>query len=335
MFRAVIFDLGGVVFPSPFEAFDNYDATAGLERGTVRALIRASSETGAWAALERGELTMDQFRSALESEAQAAGFTLDGVALLGSFGNGAGARPSMLTAIARIREHGLRVGALTNNWPAPDGRSEPNAFHSLTFDVVVESSIEGIRKPDPRIYDLVLTRLGVAATEAVFLDDLGINLKPARATRHDDDQGGRPRRRARRTRRGPRLPAAGGLMEIVWVRHAEPERIETGTGVPANPPLTADGRVQAERVASWLAAERVDIVVSSPQRRARETAAPIAAAHGLAVEIVEGLVEFDVQADHYIPMEELRAAKDERWTAMLEGRWGEFGGEEPDDFVAA
>ena len=109
MFRAVIFDLGGVVFPSPFEAFDNYDATAGLERGTVRALIRTSSETGAWAALERGELTMDQFRSALESEAQAAGFTLDGIALLGSFGNGAGARPSMLTAIARIREHGLRV----------------------------------------------------------------------------------------------------------------------------------------------------------------------------------------------------------------------------------
>ncbi len=181
MFRAVIFDLGGVVFPSPFEAFDNYDATAGLERGTVRALIRTSSETGAWAALERGELTMDQFRSALESEAQAAGFTLDGIALLGSFGNGAGARPSMLTAIARIREHGLRVGALTNNWPAPDGRSEPNAFHSLTFDVVVESSIEGIRKPDPRIYDLILSRLGVAATEAVFLDDLGINLKPARA----------------------------------------------------------------------------------------------------------------------------------------------------------
>ncbi len=123
-------------------------------------------------------------------------------------------------------------------------------------------------------------------------------------------------------------------MEIVWVRHAEPERIETGTGVPANPPLTAGGRVQAERVASWLAAERVDVVVASPQRRARETAAPIAAAHGLAVEIVEGLVEFDVQADHYIPMEELRAAKDERWTAMLEGRWGEFGGEEPDEFVA-
>ncbi|MET1002748.1 MAG: HAD family phosphatase [Acidimicrobiia bacterium] len=181
MFRAVIFDLGGVVFPSPFEAFDKYDATAGLERGTVRALIRTSSETGAWAALERGELTMDQFRSALESEAQAAGFTLDGMALLGSFGNGPGARPSMLTAIARIREHGLRVGALTNNWPAPDGRSEPNAFHSLTFDVVVESSIEGIRKPDPRIYELVLTRLGVSATEAVFLDDLGINLKPARA----------------------------------------------------------------------------------------------------------------------------------------------------------
>ena len=123
-------------------------------------------------------------------------------------------------------------------------------------------------------------------------------------------------------------------MQIIWVRHAEPERVESGTGVPANPPLTAAGIEQAERLAAWLAFERVDAIVSSPQRRARETAAPIARAHGLDIEIVDGLVEYDVQADHYIPMEELRATKDERWTAMVEGRWGEFGGEEPDAFSA-
>ena len=122
-------------------------------------------------------------------------------------------------------------------------------------------------------------------------------------------------------------------MQILWVRHAEPERVESGTGVPANPPLTAAGVEQAERLASWLAHEHVDAIVSSPQLRARETAAPIAGAHGLEVEIVEGLVEYDVQADHYIPMDELRATKDERWTAMVEGRWGEFGGEEPDAFA--
>jgi len=122
-------------------------------------------------------------------------------------------------------------------------------------------------------------------------------------------------------------------MQILWVRHAEPERVESGTGVPANPPLTAAGVAQAERLASWLAHEPVDAIVSSPQLRARETAAPIAGAHGLEVEIVEGLVEYDVQADHYIPMEELRATKDDRWTAMVEGRWGEFGGEEPEAFT--
>jgi probable phosphoglycerate mutase len=123
-------------------------------------------------------------------------------------------------------------------------------------------------------------------------------------------------------------------MQILWVRHAEPERVAPGTGVPANPPLTARGVEQAERLASWLAFEPVDAIVSSPQRRARQTAEPIAARRGHAVEIVEGLVEYDVQADHYIPMEELRAAKDERWHAMVEGRWGEFGGEEPEAFVA-
>jgi len=123
-------------------------------------------------------------------------------------------------------------------------------------------------------------------------------------------------------------------VEIIWVRHAEPERIEAGTGVPANPPPTETGHVQAGRLAAWLAHEQIDAIVSSPQLRARETAAPVAAAHNLDVVVVEGLVEYDVQADHYIPVEELRATKDERWQAMVEGRWDAFGGERPSDFTA-
>jgi 2,3-bisphosphoglycerate-dependent phosphoglycerate mutase len=121
-------------------------------------------------------------------------------------------------------------------------------------------------------------------------------------------------------------------MNLLWVRHAEPERIAPGTGVPANPHLTDVGRRQAERLAQWLAQEPVNAVVSSPQRRAVETAEPIAAAQRMSVEVVDGLVEYDVQADHYIPMEELRATKDERWQAMVEGRWEAFGGESPDVF---
>ena len=181
MFKAVIFDLGGVVFPSPFEAFDEYDAANGLEPGTVRALIRTSSETGAWASLERGEFTMTEFAAALEAEATAAGFALDTARLMHTVGGRFGPRPEMVTAIGRIRDQGLRTAALTNNWATQGGATAPNTLRdALDFDVIVESSRVGLRKPDPRIYELTLDQLGVAATDAVFLDDLGINLKPAR-----------------------------------------------------------------------------------------------------------------------------------------------------------
>jgi putative hydrolase of the HAD superfamily len=181
IYQAVIFDLGGVVFPSPFDAFDTYDVDAGLPPGTVRSLIKTSSETGAWAALERGELTMKDFHTELESEAAAAGWTLDGARLMDTIATGFGPRPEMAAAISRIRAAGLRTAALTNNWPRSDDGVPSPIANPLDFDVVVESAIVGLRKPDPRIYELVLTQLGVDATRAVFLDDLGINLKPARA----------------------------------------------------------------------------------------------------------------------------------------------------------
>jgi putative hydrolase of the HAD superfamily len=180
-YRAVIFDLGGVVYPSPFEAFDAYDVDAGLAPGTVRALIKTSSETGAWAALERGELGLDEFFQLLGAEATAEGFELDGARLMQMIGRGFGPRPAMARAITRIREAGLRTAALTNNWPRPEDGVAPVNGNGLGFDVVIESAVVGLRKPDPRIYELVLRELAVAAADAVFLDDLGINLKPARA----------------------------------------------------------------------------------------------------------------------------------------------------------
>ena len=178
---AVIFDLGGVVFPSPFEAFDAYDREAGLEPGTVRGLIRTSSETGAWAALERGELTLPDFYVALEREAAAANFQLDAAKLMAQVARGFGPRPEMATAIQRIRAANLSTAALTNNWARPDGASFPSSGDELGFDIVIESAVVGLRKPDPRIYELVLAHLEVEAAATVFLDDLGINLKPARA----------------------------------------------------------------------------------------------------------------------------------------------------------
>jgi putative hydrolase of the HAD superfamily len=183
-YKAVIFDLGGVVFGSPFEHFDEYERVAGLPAGCVRMIIARSSETGAWAALERGELTMPEFHTALDAEASAAGHAIDASEIMAMIGRGIGTRPEMLEAIARIRARGLLTAALTNNWPSDgdgDGGTPPGLRSLTVFDVVVESAVEGMRKPDPRIYRLTCERLGVEPSETVFLDDIGANLKPARA----------------------------------------------------------------------------------------------------------------------------------------------------------
>lgn len=124
-------------------------------------------------------------------------------------------------------------------------------------------------------------------------------------------------------------------MELLLIRHAEPVRIGPGTAPgPADPHLTERGRAQADRLAAWLAAEPVDAVLSSPLQRARGTAEPVGRGLGLDVEVVDGLMEYDAQSDFYIPVEELRETRDHHWTAMIEGRWDELGGEPPEVFRA-
>ena len=113
-------------------------------------------------------------------------------------------------------------------------------------------------------------------------------------------------------------------MDLLLVRHGLPERVEAAEG-PADPVLAEEGRRQSDRLAAWLAHERIDHLVSSTLRRARQTAAPLAARLGLDVEPVHGLSEFDADADSYIPVEELRRARDPRFLALVEGRWDELG----------
>ena len=110
-------------------------------------------------------------------------------------------------------------------------------------------------------------------------------------------------------------------MQLILIRHALPERVESVDGTPADPPLSEVGRAQAEKLAAWLADERVDALYVSPMRRARETAAPIAKGRGLEPQVVEGIAEFDRDSDVYIPMEELKARDYDRWKELVDGGW--------------
>lgn len=122
-------------------------------------------------------------------------------------------------------------------------------------------------------------------------------------------------------------------MELLLIRHAEPVRIAAGeVEGPADPGLTERGADQANRLADWLRAERIDEIVASPLRRARETAAPVARALGLDVVIDEGVTEYDGDSTEYIPIEELRRLNDHRWQATIEGRWEDAGGVDPAEF---
>jgi putative hydrolase of the HAD superfamily len=183
--RAVIFDFGGVVVTSPFEAFARYEAINRLPDGFLRRLNATDPDTNAWARLERNEVDLAGFAELFEAEARAAGHEVDGRAVLAMLSGEL--RPQMVEALRRCHER-LKTALLTNNFVAADPRGPgdvtgpgPRATVLDHFDVIVESSLVGLRKPDPAIYRLVCAELGVAPAEAAFLDDLGVNLKPARA----------------------------------------------------------------------------------------------------------------------------------------------------------
>lgn len=181
--KAVLFDFGGVILSSPFEAFARYERANGLAEGTLRALNATNPDTNAWAALERSEVDLDGFVERFEGEAAAAGHHVDAREVLALLSGEV--RPAMVAALRAIRRAGLPLAMLTNNFVSGDAttmgpRAEVAEVLAL-FDHVIESSREGVRKPDLAAYQLVLDRLGVDARQVVFLDDLGVNLKPARA----------------------------------------------------------------------------------------------------------------------------------------------------------
>jgi putative hydrolase of the HAD superfamily len=178
--RAVIFDLGGVVFDSPLHEIARFEATHQLPPGFINRVVAATGPTGTWARLERGELHLDDFYDSFGRDCEASGHAVDARALMERIAGTLTPRPRMLAAIATLRAQGFKVAALTNNWVGTDGPTASGDLGSL-FDVIVESSAVGLHKPDPRIYELACVRLGITPREAVFLDDIGRNLKTARA----------------------------------------------------------------------------------------------------------------------------------------------------------
>ena len=180
-YQAVIFDLGGVVLGSPLHAIADYEREIGIPANSINRVVMDTAPAGAWSRLERGELSMDAFYQAFDRDCADAGHTISAQAMMERIAVSAGPRPAMLQAVTRIRARGLSVAALTNNWASEDSRVRSHDDVRDHFDVFIESSVEGLRKPDPEIYRLACDRVSVTPDRTIFLDDIGANLKPARA----------------------------------------------------------------------------------------------------------------------------------------------------------
>ena len=180
---AVLWDFGGVILSSPFEAFNRYEEERGLPRDFIRTVNATNPHHNAWAHLERSDITADQFDQEFGDESEALGHRVPGgevLALLAGY-----VRPDMVDLLDRVKAAGYRVACLTNNIVSEQEdrteRGDEVAAIMARFDIVVESSKVGVRKPEPRFYEIACELLGVVPEECVFLDDLGINLKPAAA----------------------------------------------------------------------------------------------------------------------------------------------------------
>ncbi|MCK1738533.1 HAD-IA family hydrolase [Bradyrhizobium sp. 138] len=180
--EAVIFDFGGVLTSSPFEAFARFETERGLPIDIIRRINAANHLENAWAKFERAEVDIDTFDRLFAEESRALGAEVRGrdvVSLLQG-----DLRPEMVEALKRIKAK-FKTGCITNNLPANaigsmTGRSLYIAEVMVLFDHVIESAKIGLRKPDPRIYRLMVETLKVDPNKCVYLDDLGVNLKPAR-----------------------------------------------------------------------------------------------------------------------------------------------------------
>ena len=186
MFKAVLWDFGGVITSSPFEAFNQFEADNNLPSDIIRSINATNPDNNAWAQLESSTISVDEFDELFASEAQEKGHVIRGKQVLALLSGDI--RPEMVKALRVIKET-CSIGCITNNvntgagpgMAKSESKAEAIADIMSLFEIVIESSKVGMRKPDPRIYELACKEMGIDPSEAIYLDDLGINLKPARA----------------------------------------------------------------------------------------------------------------------------------------------------------
>jgi putative hydrolase of the HAD superfamily len=177
---AVIWDFGGVFTTSPFEAFNRYEMKRGLPENFIRKVNSTNADANAWALFERGEIDSRAFDRIYLEESTALGHPVRGSEVLPLLHGDL--RPRMVEALRHCKRH-FKVGCITNNMIRDDlptdGAASPAQQIMQHFDAIIESSKAGIRKPDQRIYLMICERLGVEARACVYLDDIGVNCKPA------------------------------------------------------------------------------------------------------------------------------------------------------------
>ena len=182
MIEAVIWDFGGVLTSSPFEAFNRFEKERGLPLDIIRRTNAENHYENAWAKFERAEVDLATFDELFAAESKALGAEVRGRDVLPLLSGDL--RPQMVEALRRVKTK-FKTGCITNNLPANQmgsstGRSLYVAEVMVLFDHVIESAKIGLRKPDPAIYKMMTDTLKVDPSKCVYLDDLGVNLKPAR-----------------------------------------------------------------------------------------------------------------------------------------------------------
>lgn len=190
-YKAILFDFGGVITSSPFEAFNRMEKQRGIAKDSVRRINSINPNGNAWALFERAEIDAAQFDMLFANEAAMLDIDLRGADVLQCLAGDI--RPAMVAALDLLKDRGFALGCITNNVPSgksglkgagmaiSDEKAAAVSDVMARFDHIIESSKAGIRKPDPRIYAMMCDALSVHPKDCIYLDDLGINCKPAAA----------------------------------------------------------------------------------------------------------------------------------------------------------